>query len=123
MTTNIISKAGKDLYDDLYAGRLAEDPCREPHEKEWGFHAEGDSSRASFHSFKKVQYAKLLALPQAEVEWLHVVDESKNESTATLPEFLQNPNLTAIGAQGTIPVGSITIGVGRASDSHAEVVK
>lgn len=111
------------LYESIYAGRLAEDPRRKPHEKETGFHMEGDSNRVSTTSFKKVIFADLLKHPKFVIESLTVIDSEKNESTATLLEFLENPDLTIIGVDGTLPVGNMSIGAGRASDSHAEVVK
>lgn len=111
------------LYESIFAGRLAEDPRREPHEKETGTHIEGDNDCVSITSFKKVVFAKLLRHHEFTIDSLSVVDTSGNERTATLLEFLENPALTIIGVHGTLPVGSLSIGVGRVSDSHAGIVK
>lgn len=111
------------LYESLFAGRLAEDPRREPHEKETALHFEGDSDSVSITSFKKVVFGKLLRHSEFKIESLSVVDTSGNERTVTLPEFLENPALTIIGVRGTGPVGCLSFGVGRASDSHAGIVK
>lgn len=112
-----------DFMKTIFAGRLSEDPLREPHEKEWAIYAEGDSPMAELHSFKRVVYEKLLYHPRFELKWLNVRDFNGEERTVSLGEFVENPALTVIGVAGRIPVGCISIGVGRQSDSHSEVVK
>jgi hypothetical protein len=104
--------------------QFAEDPAREPHEKETGIHLEGDANRAAVMSFKKVVYAKWLQHPEFEVKRLNVRDEDGRERTVqSLDEVRENPALTVIGASGTFPVGCLSIGAARNSDSHADIVK
>jgi hypothetical protein len=105
-------------------GQFSEDPRREPHEKETAIHLEGDATRASVTSFKQVVYAKWLQHPEFEVKRLNVRDEEGRERTVqSLEEVRENPALTVIGASGTLPVGCLSIGAARNSDSHAEIVK
>ena len=105
-------------------GQFSEDPAREPHEKETALHLEGDATRATVTSFKQVVYVKWLQHPQFELERLNVRDEEGRERTVqSLDEVRENPALTVIGASGTFPVGCLSIGTARNSDSHAEIVK
>lgn len=104
--------------------QIAEDPAREPHEKETAIYLAGDASRATVTSFKKVIYAKWLQHPESEVKWLNIRDEDGQTHTVrSLDEVRDNPTLTIIGATGTIPVGCLSIGTARNSDSHAYIVK
>ena len=108
----------------ILKNRIAEDPNREPHEKETATHTEGDGNRFSITSFKKVVFEKLLQHPEFDLECLNVIDENNRESTVnSYNELLENPTLTVIGAKGTIPVGCLSIGAARNSDSHAQIVK
>ena len=105
-------------------GQFSEDPRREPHEKETAIHLEGDATCATVTSFKQVVYAKWLQHPEFKVKRLNVHDEEGRERTVqSLNEVRENPALTVIGASGTLPVGCLSIGVARNSDSHAEIVK
>ena len=104
--------------------QFSEDPAREPYEKETAIHLEGDASRATVTSFKQVVYAKLLQHPEFEATRLNVRDEDGRERTVqSLDEVRENPALMVIGASGTLPVGCLSIGTVRNSDSHAEIVK
>lgn len=104
--------------------QLSEDTTREPHEKETVVHLEGNASRATVISFKKVIYGKWLQHPEFEVKWLTVHDEKGRERTVqSLDEVRENSALTVIGASGTFPVGCLSIGAARNSDSHADIVK
>lgn len=123
MTTVATSSGSTDLLTSLYAGRLSEDPHREPHEKETAIHIEGDSDHLTITSFKKVVFKKLLTHPDFRVRTLTVLKIGGKERTASLSEFLENPALTIIGVTGELPVGCLSIGVGRQSNSHAGIVK
>jgi len=104
--------------------KCAEDPAREPHEKETAFHLEGDGTYFSVTSFKKVIFAKLLERPEFEVKHLHVRDaDGQNRTVDTLDEATADPTLTIIGVVGRLPVGALNIGTPRNSNSHADLVK
>lgn len=104
--------------------QFSEDPARNPPEKETAIHLEGDASRATVTSFKQVVYAKWLQHPDFELKRLNIRDEEGRERTAqSLEEVRENPALTVIGASGTLPVGCLSIGAARNSDSHSEIVK
>ncbi len=104
--------------------QFCEDPRREPHEKETAIHLEGDASRASVTSFKKVTYMKILQHSDFDLQRLNILDETGRERTVqSLDEIIDSPTLKIIGASGTIPVGCVSIGSGRNSDSHALIVK
>ena len=104
--------------------QLAEDPFREPHEKETGLHLEGDGTHFSVTSFRRVVYEKLLQRPEFNVTTLHVLDASGREYTVQGPdEVAGHQDLTIIGVQGRLPVGCLTVGTPRNSNSHAGIVK
>lgn len=104
--------------------RIAEDPAREPHEKETSIHIEGDANHATVTSFRKVVFEKWLQHSKFDVKWLNVLNEDGQEHTVQSPqEVAENPALTVIGATGTFPVGCLSIGAARNSDSHAKIVK
>lgn len=104
--------------------QFAEDPRREPHEKETAFHLEGDGSHFSVTSFKKVVFAKLLRRPEFSVKHLRVLDADGQEGTVnSLDEAAADPSLTIIGVVGRLPVGAMNIGAPRNSNSHADLVK
>ena len=104
--------------------QFAEDPHREPQEKETAFHLEGDGTHFSVTSFKKVVYAKLLRRPEYSVKRLNVLDADGRERTVlSLDEVAADPSLTVIGAELRVPVGAVSIGVPRNSNSHADLVK
>lgn len=112
------------MFEVAFGNQLSEDPRRGPAEKELALHGGGDDSRMEITSFKKVVYKKLLRNPEFELKRLIAVDEGGNETTVnSLGELTENPGLTAIGVVGTIPVGCVSIGVRRRSDSYAQVVK
>lgn len=101
-----------------------EDPLREPFEKETGLHSPGDSDYFEVTSFKKVMYEKLIEHPDFRLKWLQVLDGAGQELTLnSYEDAAANPEYTIIGVVGEIPVGAVSIGVSRNSNSHAEVVK
>jgi hypothetical protein len=56
----------------------------------------------------------------------HGVNPTRNgreRSVASLDEVAADPSLTVIGVMGQLPVGAMSIGVPRKSNSHAEIVK
>lgn len=104
--------------------QIAEDPTRHPEEKETTITIEGDSDRATVTSFKRVVYEKCLHHPYFEVKWVIVLDgEEQRYSVSSLNYVNENPGLMVIGVIGTIPVGCLSIGMKRQSNSHAEIVK
>lgn len=104
--------------------QFAEDPSREPHEKETALHVEGDGTHFSVTSFKKVVYGKLLQGPEFCVKAIHLLDTDGREHTAsTLDEAATHPEKRIIGVHGLLPVGSVNIGTPRRSNSHAHLVK
>lgn len=104
--------------------RMTEDPNREPHEKETSIHTEGTSDRVTITSFKKTFFSKLVQHPEFELKWFNVLDPDSQEQTIeSYSDLWENPGLTIIGVTGTLPIGAISIGVPRNSDSHAQVVK
>ena len=104
--------------------QFAEDPHREPHEKETAFHLEGDGTHFTVTSFKRVVFAKLLRRPELQVSHLHVLDSDGREGTVdSLDEAAADPSLTIIGVVGRLPVGAMNIGTPRNSNSHADLVK
>lgn len=104
--------------------QFAEDPTREPHEKETAFHLNGDEAHFSVTSFKRVVFAKMLKRPEFNVKYLHVLDGDGQERTVdSLNEAAADPSLTIIGVVGRLPVGSMNIGTARSSNSHADLVK
>jgi hypothetical protein len=104
--------------------QTAEDPHREPHEKETAFHVEGDSTHFSITSFKQVVFTKLLKRPAFSVTRLYVLNEDGREDTVdSLNEVADTPSLTVIGVAGRLPVGAMNIGTPRNSNSHADLVK
>jgi hypothetical protein len=103
--------------------RCAEDPRRERHEKETALHLEGDSTRFSVTSFKRVIYKKLLQRPNFHIKHLHVLDDDGEEHTVDCFDEAVERSLTTIGVTGQIPVGSIHIGVPRNTNSPARIVK
>lgn len=107
-------------FDEL----CGEDPYREPFEKETALHLEGDRERIEVTSFKEVVYRKLLQRPEFEPKYLSVCDGNRRERTVPgIDEIIENPELRVIGATGTLPVGALTIGTPRKSNSHAQIVK
>lgn len=104
--------------------QFGEDPNREPHEKQTALHLEGDSTHYSITSFRKVAFEKLLYHPEIEVQWVHVIDDDGREGTVeSLAEVAEDPTLTIIGTAGQLPVGTLSIGSTRKSNSHAQIVK
>ena len=113
----------KSCIADLPPTRLAEDPHRYPHEKETALHLNGDGTAVSITSFKKVVYKKLLKHPQFEIRSLTVINDNQHEQhLSSINEVLLNSELRIIGVTGTIPVGALTIGTPRKSNSHARIV-
>lgn len=103
--------------------QFAEDPRREPHEKETSLHLEGDGTHLSVISFKKVVYTKLVQRPEFSVKHLHVLDDNGREHTVDSLDEAAERSLTIIGVTGRLPVGAVNIGIPRNSNSHADIVK
>ena len=104
--------------------QLAEDPYREPHEKESVFSLSGDGTHLEVTSFKKVIYGKIIKRPEFEPTWFNAIDSTDRETTVdSYEEVLERPDLRVIGVVGRIPVGAFSIGVPRNSNSQAKVVK
>jgi hypothetical protein len=109
---------------ELLRPQISEDPNRKPHEKESAFHLEGDATHVSVTSFKKVIYMKLLRQSEFSVKQLHVLDEDGQEYMVdSLDEVIATPSLTIIGVVGNLPVGAMSIGKARNSNTHANIVK
>lgn len=108
---------------ELPPEQLSEDPYREPHEKETAIHTEGDGTHYSVTSFKKVVYEKLLRRPEFQVQRVHVIDEDNRERAFDTIEECEGQSILVIGVTGRMPVGSLSIGQPRNSNSHAEIVK
>lgn len=120
MTTENIPS---DDLDRILNNRCSEDPYRLPHEKETGFHLEGDADHIRVSSFKKVVYSKLLRRSDFEVCHITIRDVDGRESTVdSLTEALSDPMIQIIGVSGKLPVGALKIGKARKSDSHARIV-
>lgn len=123
MNSTTTTIAGRTTIEALRM-QLAEDPHREPHEKETALHLEGDGTHFSVTSFKKVVYGKLLQRPEFDVKAIHLLDTEGREHTAsTLGDAASHPESRIIGVTGNLPVGSINIGTPRRSNSHAHLVK
>jgi len=104
--------------------QCAEDPRREPHEKETTITLDGDRDRPVVTSFKKSVFSKLLERPNFEVKRLTVLtDEGQYRTIDSLDKVAANPSMTIIGVAGWLPVGALTIGDARRNNSHANIVK
>lgn len=104
--------------------QLGEDPFREPCEKESVWHLMGDETHFEVTSFKKSLYKDLIKYPHFELERLHVLSIDGRETTVeSYEEVANDPELRVIGVTGNIPVGGMSIGVPRKSNSPAQVVK
>lgn len=104
--------------------QIGEDPLRQPMEKETIISIEGDADRATITSFKRVVYEKCLQHPKFELKWVNVIDKNARiYTTPCLDVVRKNPYAVIIGITGTIPVGCLSIGAARNSNSHAEIVK
>jgi hypothetical protein len=119
-----MTTTSSDSVQRLLNTRTAEDPHREPHEKETAFHLEGDGTHFSVTSFKQVVFTKLLRRPAFTVTRLHVLDDDGREDIVdSLDEAATTSSLTVIGVVGRLPVGAVNIGTPRNSNSHADLVK
>jgi len=104
--------------------QCAEDPRREPHEKETTITLDGDCDRFAVASFKKSVFAKLPERPNFEVKRLTALtDEGQYRTIDSLDKVAANPSMTIIGVEGWLPVGALTVGDARRSNSHADIVK
>ncbi|MFP9062603.1 hypothetical protein ACLI4R_19090 [Natrialbaceae archaeon A-chndr2] len=109
--------------DSIIHDRCSEDPYRLPHEKETGFHLEGDADYVSVSSYKKVVYSKLLQRPDFDVTQLIIQDVDGREYTVeSLEEVLADPTLKIHGVSGKLPVGALSVRKPRNSNSHARIV-
>jgi len=118
---NTINKSGSST--ESINAQFAEDPRREPHEKESSLHVEGDGTHAEVRSYKRVVFEKLIHRSEFEVKSLRVIDDDNREHVVDTVEDAVNQSLPIVGVVGRIPVGSITIGTARNSNSHADIVK
>ncbi len=109
--------------NDNQSIQFAEDPHREPDEKETALSVAGTDKRVQVTSFKKSVFAKLIERPSFNVQWLNVRSESGNNRTVDSLDEVAAASEAVVGVTGTIPVGALTIGTPRSSDSHAQVVK
>lgn len=100
---------------------FSEDPRREPHEKETALHLDGAEDHFSVTSFKKSVYEKLLQHPEFDVECVNVVDEDGWQSSVESLNAVGESE-SVIGVVGMLPVGCLSIGTARASDSHSGIV-
>ena len=116
MSTNTTS-----LTSGKIQNQLTEDPNREPFEKESGIHLEGDATYFSVTSFKKVVFSKLLQHPEFTVKHIHVLEDGHERTIESLEETDSSP--TIIGVTGQLPVGTLSIGKARNSNTHAKIVK
>lgn len=104
--------------------QCAEDPRLEPFEKQTAFHLEGDADRIEISSSRKCVFAKLLQRPAFDVKWLNTIDKSGNKHCNMEREKVAaDPSLTIIEVVGEYPVGGLSLGSIRKSNSHAEIVK
>lgn len=95
----------------------------EPHEKQTSLSIEGDATHAEVTSFKKVVFEKWLRHPEFEITHLTVRHTDGSQRTIESLDVVQeNPDLTVIGAVGKFPVGCVSIGAPRNSNSHADIV-
>lgn len=110
---------------DFQTIQFSEDPRREPHEKETAIHIDGDDESFSITSHKRVVYESVLRRPEFEPKTIHVYDpdSARERSVDSLTAVQENENWKVMGVIGHLPVGSLTIGVPRNSNSHAEIVK
>ena len=118
-----IETTARGIAIDRLLERCSEDPNREPHEKETALHLTGDGTHFDATSFKRVVYTKWLPHLEYDIECLHVLDQSGNERTASVVEVIHSKSLTVIGASARIPVGAVSIGKPRKSNTQAEIVK
>ena len=102
--------------------QFAEDPRREPHEKETTLSLDGDESHFEVTSFRRVVFSKLLQRPTFDVTRLHVLDADGQADTADRLDKV-GESATVIGVTGRLPVGAVNIGTPRNSNSHADIVK
>jgi hypothetical protein len=101
-----------------------EDPRRLPHEKETGWHVAGGDTHFTMTSFNRPVFSKLLGRPEFVIERLTVIDVTGQELTFDNPiDVARDSNLSVIGVVGQYPVGGVSIGVPRNSNSHADIVK
>lgn len=103
---------------------LTTDTSRKPYEQETALHLAGDALRYNITSFKRVVFAKLLERPAFCVKRLHLINSDGNEYTVdSIEEAQTTPNHSVVGVEGWMPVGSLSIGAKRTSDSQANIVK
>lgn len=103
---------------------FAEDPRREPHEKETALHLEGDGTHFTVRSFKKVFFAKVLQRPEFSVTRIYVLTHDGQDGTVdSLDNVAAESGVTITGVEGRLPVGAMNIGKPRNSNSHADIVK
>jgi hypothetical protein len=102
---------------------FAEDSTRKSPEKETGIHLVGDETHLSITSYKRVVFEKLLQHPQFIVKSLHLLIEGEKQTVGSVESIETQKPITIIGAEGILPVGTLSIGAARQSNSHAEIVK
>lgn len=101
-----------------------EDPRRSSIEKETGLLAAGDDDHFMVNSFKKVVFSKLIMHEEFDINHYHVSDANGCiRQMQDTDEIIDNSSLAIVGVEGKIPVGAVSIGDPRKSNSHAELVK
>jgi hypothetical protein len=101
----------------------AEDPRREPHEKETSLNVTGEGARFVITSFKRVVYEKLVQHPEFALEHVHVRGTDGQEKRLESLSKAIEQQLKIIGVDGEIPVGAISIGSCRNDNTHSDIVK
>lgn len=118
------SQSQTEIPRTVLQNQCAEDPRRAPLEKETTLTLDGDREQIAVESFKKSVFTKLLQRPHFEIHRLSVRDGEGQETTVdALDKVVSDPSLTIIGVAGHLPVGAVSIGTPRNSNSHADIVK
>lgn len=112
------------LMKSALQNQCEEDPRRSSVEKETGLLAAGDEDHFIVDSFKKVVFSKLIGHEDFDISYLYVSDSNSNvKQMQPTEEIIDNSSLSIVGIKGMLPVGAVSIGTPRKSDSHAELVK
>jgi hypothetical protein len=115
-TTNI------QIYNMIENVKFAEDPRREPHEKETAIHIMGDGEEFTISSYKSVVYANVIQRKESEIDWITIREDGSEDTVYDLDEAIDR-EATIIGAGASLPVGALTIGEPRNNNSHSRIVK
>lgn len=102
--------------------QFAEDPRRSPVEKETAIYMDGEATHFEITSFRKVVFAKLFHRPAFQIKSLYLLGEDGQYRTVDSRNKITDSD-TVIGLVGRLPVGALTVGTPRTSNSHADIVK